>query len=83
MLLDDKRLESSSVVANSMMNRQRRCLGGNSYQKELSFNPIEFLSARLSQQKTVRSNGKIGFISAHENADLRIMFTDFTSSARL
>jgi hypothetical protein len=53
MLLDDKRLESSSVVANSLMNRQRGCLGGNSYQKELSFNPLEFFSARLSQQQTV------------------------------
>jgi SAM-dependent methyltransferase len=53
MLLDDKRLENSSVVANSMMNRQRGCLGGNSYQKELSLNPIEFLTSRLSRQKDV------------------------------
>jgi len=53
MLLDDKRLENSSVVVNSLMNRQRGCLGGNSYQKELSLNPIEFLMARLSQQNEV------------------------------
>lgn len=53
MLLDDKRLENSSVVANSMMNRQRGCLGGNSYQKELSLNPIEFLMTRFAEQETV------------------------------
>jgi SAM-dependent methyltransferase len=34
------------------MNRERRCLGGNSYQKDLVFNPIEFLHDRLKKQGT-------------------------------
>jgi hypothetical protein len=52
-LLDEKCLQSSSVVANCAMNRERGCLGGNSYEKELSFNPVEFLLVRLAQQKQV------------------------------
>src|SRR5438093_129882 len=49
-LLDNPTLEQSSVVANSRMNRERRCVGANSYTKELGFNPIEFLEARVQQQ---------------------------------
>jgi ubiquinone/menaquinone biosynthesis C-methylase UbiE len=33
------------------MNRERLCVGGNSYQKELSFDIIEFLKKRLRTQK--------------------------------
>ncbi|HEY7547846.1 MAG TPA: methyltransferase domain-containing protein [Blastocatellia bacterium] len=47
-LLDDIALERSWVVANSLMNRERGCAGGNSYAKELALNPIEFLRQRLS-----------------------------------
>jgi SAM-dependent methyltransferase len=50
-LLDDNGLEKSEVVANAVMNRQRGLSGGNSYAKELGFNPIEFLRRRLSVQK--------------------------------
>jgi SAM-dependent methyltransferase len=32
------------------MNRERGCRGGNSYVKELSFNPIEYLEERLRSQ---------------------------------
>lgn len=52
-LLDNSALEQSSIVANSLMNRERGCTGGNSYEKELSLNPIEFLRQRLQTQKQV------------------------------
>ncbi|MDQ3801718.1 MAG: class I SAM-dependent methyltransferase [Acidobacteriota bacterium] len=47
-LLSNRILERSSVVANSLMNRERRIRGGNSYEKELGFDIIGFLTARLS-----------------------------------
>jgi len=50
-LLDDNALESSWVVTNCLMNRERGCVGANSYAKELGLNPLEFLSQRLSRQK--------------------------------
>jgi SAM-dependent methyltransferase len=53
-LLDRDRLEQSAVVANSTMNRGRRCVGSNSYSQDLGFNPIEFLTARL--QANVQAN---------------------------
>jgi SAM-dependent methyltransferase len=46
-LLDDNSLERSPVVANSRMNRERRAVGVNSYEKELRFNPITFITDRL------------------------------------
>lgn len=52
-LLDNAALEDSSVVANSLMNRERGCAGGNSYEKELALNPIEFLNQRLQTQSKV------------------------------
>lgn len=42
-LLDDDRLASSSVVANSAMNRERQLDGVNSYTKDLGFNPVDVL----------------------------------------
>jgi len=42
-LLDDARLEASSVVANNAMNRTRQLAGVNSYAKELGFNPVDRL----------------------------------------
>jgi len=35
------------------MNRARRCVGKNSYQKDLFFNPIEFLEERLLNNESV------------------------------
>jgi len=35
------------------MNRERGCRGGNSYVKELSFDPIEFLEARLRSREAI------------------------------
>src|SRR5262245_31863617 len=52
-LLDRLRLEKSSVVANSAMNRERGIEGGNSYEKELAFNPIIFLQQRSQEEKSV------------------------------
>jgi SAM-dependent methyltransferase len=52
-ILSNEDLENSHVVANSTMNRQRACLGTNSYAKELLLNPIEFLQSRLDSQQHV------------------------------
>jgi SAM-dependent methyltransferase len=53
-LLDNSRLEQSSIVANSLMNRERQCVGGNSYQNELSFEIVEFLQGRIERGKQGR-----------------------------
>jgi SAM-dependent methyltransferase len=56
-LLTNEHLATSTVIANSTMNRERRCVGSNSYAKELGFNPIDFLRARsqsLASSTTVR-----------------------------
>ena len=42
-LLTDDMLERSAVVANCRMNRERDLLGSNGYDRELGFNPIDFL----------------------------------------
>lgn len=52
-LLDNSLLERSSIVANSTMNRQRKCSGGNSYQKELSFDVLDFLRTRLQKNENI------------------------------
>ncbi|HKQ73572.1 MAG TPA: methyltransferase domain-containing protein [Blastocatellia bacterium] len=49
-LLDTATLGLSGVVANSAMNRERVCIGKNSYTRELSFDPIDFLNSRLETQ---------------------------------
>lgn len=49
-LLDIVALESSGVVANSAMNRERVCAGKNSYARELSFDPLDFLVSRIESQ---------------------------------
>jgi SAM-dependent methyltransferase len=45
-LLSDAQLESSCVVANCRMNRERQLAGGNGYQRELGLHPLDFLRAR-------------------------------------
>ena len=52
-LLNTIALENSSVVANSTMNRERGIAGGNSYTKELAFNPLLFLKSRLATEPEV------------------------------
>src|SRR5215475_10080023 len=49
-LLDSYALELSGVVANSAMNRERVCVGKNSYARELSFDPLNFLKPRIETQ---------------------------------
>ncbi len=50
-LMGDDQLERSAVVANCRMNRERGLLGSNGYSKELGFDPLCFLVARLSAGK--------------------------------
>jgi len=49
-LLKSDALELSGIVANSAMNRERVCVGKNSYARELSFDPLDFLKSRLETQ---------------------------------
>ena len=53
-LLNNSALEKSSIVANSLMNRERKCLGGNSYEKELSFDIPKFLKKRIESESQVK-----------------------------
>lgn len=52
-LLNQKKLLTSGVVANNRMNRSRGSAGSNSYQKDLSFDVIEFLQQRLVNNDSV------------------------------
>ena len=52
-LLNAFELERSSVVANSLMNRERRLTGGNSYTRDLCLNPVDFISGRLATQHQI------------------------------
>ena len=47
-LLSDKSLEQSAVVANCRMNRERNLVGSNGYDRELGFNPLNFLKERAA-----------------------------------
>ncbi len=49
-LLTDDILERSAVVANCRMNRERDLLGSNGYDRELGFNPLDFLREKLAHQ---------------------------------
>jgi SAM-dependent methyltransferase len=49
-LLSNELLERSPVVANCRMNRERDLLGSNGYDRELGFNPLDFLKEKLAQQ---------------------------------
>ncbi|MBS1792763.1 MAG: class I SAM-dependent methyltransferase [Acidobacteria bacterium] len=53
-LLDIESLHASGVVANNRMNRGRNCLGGNSYRKDLAFDCVEFMKARLRENGRAR-----------------------------
>jgi len=43
-LLSNEELEASAVVANCNMNRERVLCGGNGYDRDLRFDPLEFVS---------------------------------------
>ena len=46
-LVGNDELERSAVVANCQMNRERGLAGSNGYDRELGFDPIDFLKNRL------------------------------------
>ncbi len=48
-LLNEEELEWSTVVANNTMNRERVAFGINSYEKEINFNPVDFIKNRADQ----------------------------------
>jgi SAM-dependent methyltransferase len=52
-LLDDVKLEQSSTVANSRMNRERGLVGVNSYAKDLGLDPLARLKSRLEEKPHV------------------------------
>ncbi|GAA1836145.1 hypothetical protein GCM10009682_62770 [Luedemannella flava] len=52
-LLDDEALHASAVVANNAMNRERQLTGVNSYARELGFDPVDRLVARLADADRV------------------------------
>ncbi|MFO0892752.1 MAG: class I SAM-dependent methyltransferase [Isosphaeraceae bacterium] len=51
-LLGEDELERSAVVANCRMNRERKLLGSNGYDRELGFNPLAFLKDRTTDRGT-------------------------------
>ncbi len=53
-LLADPQLESSTVVANCRMNRERDLAGRNGYDRELGFHPLTFLRERAGPGRVVR-----------------------------
>ena len=61
-LLGDEALEASSVVANCAMNRERQLVGVNSYARELGFNPLDWLRARVEQLLAVGGSGRVSWL---------------------
>ena len=56
-LLDDAALEMSAVVANCAMNRERQLTGVNSYARELGFDPLQVVTARIGGGGRGRGDG--------------------------
>jgi SAM-dependent methyltransferase len=52
-LQSDDELEQSAVVANCRMNRERDLTGSNGYDREIGFNPLDFLTGRTSSGRPV------------------------------
>lgn len=72
----------SGVVANNRMNRGRGCLGKDSYQKDLSFDPVEFLQERLIKNESV-SWLDIGCGEGRALIEAATFFTDNNSEENL
>lgn len=53
-LLQEKELLQSTVVANMIMNRQRKASGINSYEAEIGLSPTAFIRERLRAQSQVK-----------------------------
>lgn len=52
-LLSDDELERSAIVANCRMNRERDLTGSNGYSREIGFDPLDFLWARVALDRRV------------------------------
>jgi hypothetical protein len=50
-LLTEGELERSAVVANCRMDRERNLKGTNGYDKEIGFNPLDFLKGCVAPDK--------------------------------
>ena len=50
------------MVANCAMNRERQLAGVNSYARELGFNPLEWIQARLAQRVSVSGPNRVGWL---------------------
>ena len=50
------------MVANRAMNRERQLAGVNSYARELGFNPLEWIQARLAQRVSVSGPNRVGWL---------------------
>jgi hypothetical protein len=61
-LLDDMALESSAVVANCAMNRERQLAGPNSYEKELGPHPVRWLVDRLEGGSPEVGSPEVGWL---------------------
>ena len=53
-MLNHQQLETSDIVANCRMNRERQLAGVNSYEQELGFHPLYWLKERHRGNQTVR-----------------------------
>jgi SAM-dependent methyltransferase len=53
-LLSDQVLEQSAIVANCQMNRERNLTGPNGYEKDLGFEPMDFLRDRSEAKGKVK-----------------------------
>ena len=53
-LVDDQELEESSVVANCNMSRERNLHGTNGYDRDLRFDPLEFLRGVANEHGQAR-----------------------------
>ncbi len=51
-LLNNQNLESSPVVANNRMNRERNAVGINSYEKDIYLSPVEFINKSFKTKST-------------------------------
>ena len=52
-LKNTEELEQSAIVANCRMNRERDLTGSNGYERDLRFNPLEFLTERNHRETDV------------------------------
>jgi SAM-dependent methyltransferase len=52
-LQNDDALETSAVVANCRMNRERELTGSNGYARELGLNPLDFLLGRVADRDRI------------------------------